>query len=216
MPPTFDTAQHVRTAAAQPDCLSDVFYELTTRVNRDSPQDGVRLGVLLSAVGRRSYGPLLLVIGLFAISPATILPGMTSVAAAVTLLVATQMAFGMKRPWLPRRVLELRVPRGPFVAFVDRARPHVERVEGDLIRPRLEVLTRGPFAALVALCVVLAALVTFPLSIIPFGPLLPGLAVVLFGIGMTARDGVLTSLGVGFTIAALWLAVPFIAHAFAG
>lgn len=202
--------------AAQPDCLADVFTQLDARVNRDSPHQGVRLSVLLSAVGRRSYGPLLLVIGLFAISPATILPGMTSVAAAITLIVAAQMVFGMKRPWLPRRVLEMRVPRGPFVAFVDRARPHVERVEGDLIRPRLEMLTRGPFAALVALCVVAAALVTFPLSIIPFGPLLPGLAVVVFGIGITARDGLLCSLGVGLTVGALALATPMIAHAFPG
>lgn len=202
--------------AAQPDCLADVFTQLDARVNRDSPHQGVRLSVLLSAVGRRSYGPLLLVIGLFAISPATILPGMTSVAAAITLIVAAQMGFGMKRPWLPRRLLEMRVPRGPFVAFVDRARPHVERVEGDLIRPRLEVLTRGPFAALVALCVAAAALVTFPLSIIPFGPLLPGLAVVVFGIGITARDGLLCSLGVGLTLGALALATPMIAHAFPG
>jgi len=216
MPTPFETASQIRVVAAQPDCLADVFSELDARVNRDSPHAGVRLSVLLSAVGRRSYGPLLLVIGLFAISPATILPGMTSVAAAITLIVAAQMAFGMKRPWLPRRVLEMRVPRSAFVAFVDRARPHVERVEGDLIRPRLEMLTRGPFAALVAVCVVLAALVTFPLSIIPFGPLLPGVAVVLFGVGMTARDGLLTTLGIGLTMLALALAVPFMAHAFAG
>lgn len=196
--------------AAQPDCLSDVFSELGARVNRESPHAGVRLSVLLSAVGRRSYGPLLLVIGLFAVSPATMLPGMTSVAAAITLIVAAQMVFGMKRPWLPRRVLEMRIPRGAFVAFLDRARPHVERVEGDLIRPRFEMLTRGPFAALVALSVVFAALITFPLSIIPFAPVLPSLAVVFFGIGLTARDGLFTGLGLGFTGAALWLAAPFL------
>ncbi|MBC7769003.1 MAG: exopolysaccharide biosynthesis protein [Phycisphaerales bacterium] len=193
--------------------LSDVFDQLNTQVNRDHPHEGVRLGVLLSAAGRRSYGPLLLVIGLFAISPATILPGMTSIAAAITLLVAAQMACGMRRPWLPRQVLEMRVPRGTFFAFLDRARPQVERMEGDLVRPRLEVLTRGPFMYLVAFCVVAAALITFPLSVIPFAPLAPGFAVVLFAIGMIARDGLLLGLGVALTAAAMWLASPILINA---
>src|SRR5688500_18241055 len=95
-------------AAAHPDGLSDVFDELNNSVNRDSETEHVRFGGLLSAVGRRSYGPLLLIIGLFAISPATILPGMTTVAAAITLLVAGQMALGLKRPWLPKFVLNLK------------------------------------------------------------------------------------------------------------
>lgn len=183
--------------------LSGVFDGLDSGLNRDHPHEGVRLGVLLNAAGRRSYGPLLLVIGLFAISPATVLPGMTSVAAAITLLIAAQMAFGLRRPWLPRQVLELRVPRAPFVAFLDCARPRVERLNGDLVRQRWEPLTRGPFMYVVALCVVLAALVTFPLSLIPFAPLAPGIAVVLFAIGIIARDGVLLALGMVFTATAL-------------
>ena len=203
-----------RAAAASAECLCGVFDNLSNNVNRDHPHEGVRLGVLLSAVGRRSYGPLLLVIGLFAISPATILPGMTSVAAAITLLVAAQMAMGFDRPWLPRRLLALRVPRAPFFAFLDRARPQVERIDGDLVRPRMSALSEGPFVLIIALCVAAAALVTFPLSLIPLGPLAPSLAVVLFGVGMTARDGVWLSLGVGITAAAFVLATPLIGQLF--
>lgn len=183
--------------------LSDVFDGLDSGINRDHPHEGVRLGVLLNAAGRRSYGPLLLVIGLFAISPATVLPGMTSVAAAITLLIATQMAVGLRRPWLPRQILELRVPRRPFFAFLDSARTRVETMDGDLVRARWEPLTRGPFMYVVALSVVLAALVTFPLSLIPFAPLAPGIAVVLFAVGIIARDGLLLALGMVFTATAL-------------
>lgn len=73
---------------AHPNGLADVLDELSYNVNRNSALDGVKLGVLMNAVGRRSYGPLLLILGLFAISPATVLPFMTSIAAAITLLVA--------------------------------------------------------------------------------------------------------------------------------
>ena len=66
------------------------------------------------------------------------------------------------------------------------------------------------FVNLVALCVCAAALITFPLSLIPFAPMAPGIAIVLFGLGMTARDGLWLSAGILLTVGAFWFAVPFI------
>lgn len=196
--------------AAHPDGLADMFDELSLNTNRASDLSGIRLGVLLSAVGRRSYGPLLLLIGLIAISPLTVLPFTTTIVAAITLLIAGQMAIGLKRPWLPKRVLAIRVPRRPFFAFLDRARPLVDRVDGVLLRERWTFMTVPLFVNAVALCVCAAALITFPLSLIPLAPLAPGSAIVLFGLGMTARDGMWLSVGIVFTIAAFWLAAPLI------
>lgn len=190
--------------AAHPDGLADVLDELSYNVNRDSSLNGIRLGVLLSAVGRRSYGPLLLLTGLIAVSPLTVLPFTTSIVAAITLLIAGQMALGLRRPWLPKQVLDIRVPRKAFFAFLDRARPSVERLEGAVLRQRWSFMTVPIFVNLVALCVCAAALITFPLSLIPFAPLAPGLAIVLFGLGMTARDGVWLAAGIALTAAALW------------
>jgi hypothetical protein len=196
--------------AASPDGLADVFDELNNSVNRASENANVRLGVLLSAVGRRSYGPLLLIIGLFAISPATILPGMTSVAAAITLIVAGQMAVGLQRPWLPKFVLNLKVPRKPFLQFLDKARPTVERIDGVWLRERLTFMSVPLCVNLVALCVIAASLITFPLSLIPFAPLAPGIAVVMFGLGMTARDGLWLLAGILATAGAFFLAFPMV------
>jgi len=196
--------------AAHPDGLADVLDELSYNINRDSELDGIRLGVLLSAVGRRSYGPLLLLVGLIAVSPLTALPFTTSIVAAITLLIAGQMALGFKRPWLPKRVLDIRVPRRAFFAFLDHARRAVERLDGVVLRQRWTFMTVPFFVNIVALCVCAAALITFPLSLIPFAPFAPGIAIVLFGMGMTARDGVWLSIGIALTAAALWLAIPII------
>jgi hypothetical protein len=190
--------------------LGDVYDGLSNNVDRESDQACVRLGVLMNAVGRQSYGPLLLIIGLFSISPATVVPGMTTVAAVITLLVAAQMALGLKRPWLPRAMLNIKVPRQMFFAFIDKTRPTVDRLDGDWVRPRWTFMTVPLFVNMVALCVIAAALITFPLSIIPLAPLAPGLAVVFFGIGMTARDGLWLSIGIALTVGALWLALPMI------
>jgi hypothetical protein len=206
----FFSAPTAERVAGHPGGLSDVLDELTHNVNRDSDLAGVRFGVLLSAVGRRSYGPLLLIVGLFAISPATIVPGMTSVTALVTLLIAIQMGLGLKRPWLPKRVLDIKVPRRALFEFLDRASPVIDRMDGVWLQPRLTFLTVPLFVNLVAVCVAAAALITLPLSLIPFAPLAPGIAVVLFGLGMTARDGVWLSVGIALTAAAFWVALPLI------
>jgi hypothetical protein len=90
--------------------LSGVLDEIEERAHEHDGEP-FTLNDIVEAVGRRSYGPLLLVIGLFAISPATIMPGMTWLAAALTFIVAGQMLLGMKRPWLPPRALRARLPR---------------------------------------------------------------------------------------------------------
>jgi hypothetical protein len=193
-----------------PGALVGVLDGVSRNVSRDSALESVRLGVLISAVGRRSYGPLLLIIGLFSISPATILPGMTSFAALVTLLIAAQMALGFRRPWLPKSVLDIRVPRRMLFEFLDRSRPRIETLDGNWLRERWTFLTVPWFVNLVALCVMAAALITLPLSFVPLAPLAPGIAVVLFGLGMTARDGLWLAIGVVLTAAAFLLAAPMV------
>ena len=63
-----------------------------------------------------------------------------------------------------------------------------------LVRPRLVFLTEAPFVQMVGLVCVAAALITYPLGLIPLGPLLPSLAVLLLGLALTARDGVVVLL----------------------
>lgn len=190
-----------------PDSLDEVLNEVEQQVGdvRTAPPE-MTLGELLDSVGRQSYGPLLLIIGLFAISPATIVPGMTWFAAGLTLLVAGQMALGLKHPWLPRWMLRVKAPRSRVGEGVREARGWSGRIDG-LLRPRLEILSRPPFVNVVALLCIGAALITFPLGLIPFAPLAPGLAVVFFGLGMVARDGLWLLLGAAAVGGAVWLAI---------
>jgi hypothetical protein len=176
---------------------------------RESDGKAFTLGDIIDAVGRRSDGPLLLVIGLFAISPATIVPGMTWLAAGLTLLVAGQMLFGLHRPWLPRKALQAPLPCKGTLKALEKVEPWARRIDA-VLKPRLAFLTHPPFVNLIALFVIAAALITFPIGLIPFAPLAPGIAVVLFGLGMVARDGLLLTLGAAALAGAFWLALPLI------
>jgi hypothetical protein len=193
-------------AEEEPDTLSEVLDEVQQQVGEEGVKaKDMSLGELLDSVGRQSFGPLLLIIGLFAISPATIMPGMTWLAAALTLLIAGQMALGFQHVWLPNWVQSVKAPRALVRLGVREARDWSGRIDG-LLRPRLQFLSRPPFVNLIALLCIGAALITFPLGLIPFAPLAPGLAVVFFGLGMTARDGLWLGLGAVALGGACWLA----------
>ena len=144
---------------------------------------------LLDAVGRRAYGPILLLLGFISVSPLTLIPGATWLVALVTLLIALQIVVGKKFPWVPKRFLDFEFQRKHLVAGVNSGRKYAHMVD-QYLKPRLTILTAPPFAQLVALICVAATLITFPLGLFPFGPVLPGLTILLFGLGLTARDGV--------------------------
>lgn len=189
--------------------LEGVLDEIAEKCVTDDTPNTLTLGEILDSVGRRSYGPLLLVIGLFAISPATVVPGMTWFAATLTLLVAGQMALGRPTIWLPKKALEAELPRNAVASGIEKGRGFAKAVD-KLLKPRLTFLSKPPFVNLVAVLCIFAALITFPLGLIPFAPLAPGLAVVFFGLGMVARDGLWLALGTAAMAGAFLLAKPLI------
>jgi hypothetical protein len=170
----------------------------------DDAANEVSVGDVLVSVGRRTYGPLLLAIGLFSISPATIVPGMTWFSALLTLLLSMQIALGSHHPWLPKSALDARLSRTAIRKAALSARPWARRLDA-MFRPRLTFLAEPPFVNLAGWICVAAALATFPLGLIPVAPVAPGLAIVLFGIALTARDGLLLSAAGALTGAVAWL-----------
>lgn len=177
--------------------------------------ESVSVGDLLNAVGRRSYGPVLLLLGFIAISPLTIIPGANVLVALITLIFAVQMAIGRPYPWIPKKALAFGFPRKHLISGVDMADKYVVQVDR-FLKPRLTFLTRSPFVQLVAVACVGAALVTLPLSFVPLGPVVPSLAILLFGLAITARDGFVIVLagaslaGACYVLMRVWAVLPFV------
>lgn len=182
-----------------------------------SGTDGETVSVadLLNAVGRRSYGPVILLLGFIAISPLTIIPGANVLIALITLIFALQMVIGRAYPWLPKKALEFSFQRKHLIMGVAAADKYVAQVDR-FLKPRLAFLTRSPFVQLVALACVGAALVTLPLSFVPLGPVIPSLTILLFGLAITARDGFVLILagaslvGACYVLMRVWAVLPFV------
>lgn len=185
------------------------FTRLLSCLVTETSGEKVTLGQLMAIVERRSFGAVILLLGLIAVSPLTVVPGATWLVATVTLLFSVQMLFGARHPVLPKKLLALSMQRSALVAFAAAARKTAHTADS-LTAPRLVFLTKPPFVIVTALICVLAALVTYPLGLIPFAPLLPGLSIVLMGVGLTARDGVFLllaglALGGSAMLLARWL-----------
>jgi len=193
-------------AARQPDVhnLSSLLDVLQGKIGDGGGGPSLTLRDVLEVIGRRAYGPLLLIIGLISISPATLIPGSTWAFALLTLLIAIQLAFHKDTPWMPSKALDLKLSKEKLGKFVKASRPPAKFID-KIIRPRLQFLAEPPFVIGVALLCILAALVTFPLGLIPIAPLAPGLAITLFGLGLTACDGILLTLGTIVMVGAFWL-----------
>ena len=177
--------------------------------------DTVTVEDLLNAVGRRSYGPLFLLLGFVAISPLTIVPGANWLIATIVLVFAIQLLFGRKFPWAPKKALQVSFPRSAMEKGATPAEKYVHIVD-QFVRPRLTFLTEFPFVTAIALVCVAAALITYPLGLFPFGPLLPSLTILILGLGLTGRDGLMILLGIAplagtaFLMYNIWDKLPFV------
>lgn len=181
------------------------FSSLLDSLLAETSGETVTLGQLMQIVERRSFGAVILLLGLIAISPLTIVPGANWLVAAATLLFSVQLLFGARHPVLPRGLLEVKMPRSQLEVFVRSLRKTAHTADR-LVRPRLTFLAKPPFVIGTSLICIAASLITFPLGLIPLGPVLPGISILMMGIGLTARDGVFLLLsGLAFGGASLLL-----------
>ena len=158
-------------------------------------QDAPRISVddVVYAVGRRSFGPLLLVAGLITLTPIIgDIPGMPTLMAALVLLVSVQLLAGSETFWLPKWLLKRSISRQKFDKGIHYMKKPARWVDG-LLKVRLPWLTGYIGIRVTAVVCLLIALAMPPMEFIPFSANGAGLA--LLGLGLVARDGVALLLG---------------------
>ncbi|HEY9400009.1 MAG TPA: exopolysaccharide biosynthesis protein, partial [Luteimonas sp.] len=97
------------------------------------PAELLRLRDLLTGLGRRGFGMLLLIATLPAFIP---IPIGGAISGPLAMLIGAQLLVGMHRPWLPEFLARRGPHRHALVKFNRRISPWLERLE-KFIRPRL-------------------------------------------------------------------------------
>jgi len=144
---------------------------------------------VLEAIGHRSFGPLLLLIGLIVIAPIIgDIPGVPTATGILVLLICGQFLMGRTHFWFPKWIRERSIKATSVRKMVRKMRG-VARFVDRLLRPRLEWFVTGAALKVIAgLSAVIA--VAMPLmEVVPFSANLAGAIFATFGVALIGKDG---------------------------
>ncbi len=148
---------------------------------------GVTIGRVVEILRGRGLDVLVIVLALPFCTPIP-LPGLSTPFGLVLMFFGLRIAF-RKRPWLPRRLLEVEIPYPTLSKIINAGLAISTRLE-KLLHPRLQFLKDwASFSSLNGLAILLSAFVlSLPLPI-PFTNALPAWSIVLIAAGMMEDDG---------------------------
>jgi hypothetical protein len=178
--------------------LEDVLYHL------EAAADGARsvsLRMALESVGRRSFGPLILLAGLITLAPLVgDIPGAPTIVGILVFLSAGQLLAGRQYFWLPDFIMRQTVSHDTLVNVVRVLRKPSRFLDGKF-HHRLAWLT-GPKGTRAAAAVCLLIALSMPaMEMVPFSANGAGAALCLIGLGLMAHDGVYVFLSLLITLA---------------
>lgn len=176
----------------------------------DSEGENVSVGDLLDIYGHRSFGPVFILLGLFVvIPPLGAIPILPAVIGVVILLFSLQMLFGQKHVWLPGFIKNRSVKRDKIKKAQKRSASTLSFLDS-LVKERHGWATDGIGRYLAAIMVSALALLLIPLELVPFAVALPGVAIVMVGVALLARDGAIMLGAYALSAAALVIMIMLV------
>jgi hypothetical protein len=165
--------------------------------------EAVQLRQVIAALEHRAYELLMMLLVLPFLVPVSV-PGMSTPLGLLVAAISLPLALG-RLPWLPRRLLDARLPPGFFRKVFAATRGSVRLLER-VLRPRWPGVTQGRWLMrvhLAAICVMALAL-TLPMPI-PLTNTFPAWAIFLLAAGAMERDGLCVLAGYAMALAtAVW------------
>jgi hypothetical protein len=171
----------------EPHSVGDILDKLRELAGKG---DKVRLGDVVEAVGKRSFGPFLLIPAMIDISPIGSIPGLPTVLAVVIAITAVQLLLGRDHLWLPGFLANRSRKSEDVKKAADKLDGLARRLDG-WFHNRLPRLTTKPFQRMAAVIVLLLTLTVPPLELLPLATTAPMAAIAAFGLALLVHDGLL-------------------------
>ena len=172
--------------------LSDLLDDL----ERSSTGDSIAVGDVVESLGDRSFASLMLIFSLISTSPASAIPGLTTLVGATVFLMTAQMIAGRKSLWLPGVITRRRMSTLMLRTGIDWLRRPLRFVER-FLKARLTFLLHRPWIFVPLVCILGLTLVMPVMELIPASGSIASAAIALFAAGLLTRDGGLVLLSLG-------------------
>lgn len=167
---------------------------------------------ILAETSERGFSLIILLFALPFLFPGP--PGLSGILGTVCLLLALQMGFGRRTPWLPSRIAKFKFPRRFSLQLLNNLKRLTRRLE-KIVRPRWKFLAENRYIWRInGFCMAwLAILLMLP---IPATNPIPTVGIILLAVATLEEDGLLLCVGYvvtlintalfGFIAYALWQA----------
>ncbi|SDY61848.1 exopolysaccharide biosynthesis protein [Citreimonas salinaria] len=185
-------------AKQRTNALSDVLDQLEAATHSGS----IEVQEVIEKLGHRSFASLMLVFSLISTSPASAIPGITTIVAAIVFILVVQMILGRDCVWLPRFITRRRMSSAKLCKGIGWLRKPVHFVER-FLDVRLTFLFHRPWLWLPLVAIMALTLFMPFMEIIPTSGSIASAVIALFAAGLLTRDGRVVLLSL-----VLLLAVP--------
>jgi hypothetical protein len=175
-------------AGERTQALSEVLNKLESAARDDS----IPIGDVVEHLGHRSFASLMLIFSLISTSPASAIPGITTMVALIVFLLIVQMLIGRDCVWLPQFVSRRRMATAKLCKGIRWLRRPVRFVER-FLKPRLTFLLHRPWV-FGPLVLILGLTLFMPLmEAIPTSGSIASAVIAFFAAGLLTRDGALVA-----------------------
>lgn len=158
--------------------------------------DDVSLAWLIEGLRERSFGLVMLILGLVAL-----IPGASGIVGILLMIPAAQMILARKGPVFPGFIARRRISKRKLARLIARINPVLRRIER-VVRPRWTTPFQATKMAVGLVVLLLAASLLAP---IPLSNIIPALVIVLLSFAYLEEDGI--ALGIALAASLVSLAI---------
>jgi hypothetical protein len=152
------------------------------------PGHPLTLGLIIDTTAERAFGVLMAFLCLPFVQPIPV-PGLSIPFGLALMLLGAQIAIRKHRPWLPQRMLRLKLPRKAgtrIIGVIARIFNPLEKI----VRPRLLFMQNPIAIVFVGLALLFDGLLLVALPAFPGSNFIPGWMALIKILGITEEDGI--------------------------
>ncbi|ASQ47472.1 exopolysaccharide biosynthesis protein [Legionella clemsonensis] len=165
--------------------ISDLLQQV---IEKHQHEASLSYGELVKAFGDQAFGLIIILFALPSALPISVIPGFSFIFGLPIVLIAIHIIIARRTLWLPQKLANHRVEFAKFAEVVSKTTSYLRHME-KLLKPRWLFFTRP---AVERLHGVVMLLLSFCLLLpIPFSNFIFASLIILFGLGLAEKDGVI-------------------------